>query len=141
MSILEKLRFNLWDPTDMVVSLVNKWEPTECKSEKDYEKSLYNYLHDSLKEIQVTKQYAKGRIRADIVVGDKIIIELKNNLDSTGKYQRLIGQLMEYEEWNGSVIVLLAGKTDENLLKEFRKYVEKKKTGSLDDDRFKIIIK
>lgn len=88
-------------------------------------------MHDKLDDIQVTKQYAKGRIRADIVVGDKVIIELKNNLDSTGKYQRLIGQLNEYKAWDGDTIIVLCGKTDKNLRKELDRFL-----GDTNSDNF-----
>jgi len=124
MGLIEKVKF-AWDSTDMVASLIKKWRPKDCKTEKSYEKSLYNYLHNNLEDIQVTKQYAKGRVRADLVVGDKVIIELKNNLDSTSKYQRLIGQINDYKEWDGSIILILIGDTDKNLRKELDKYLEK----------------
>ena len=124
MGLFEKAKF-AWDSTDMVASLIKKWRPKDCKTEKSYEKSLYNYLHNKMEDIQVTRQYAKGRIRADLVVEDKVIIELKNNLDSTSKYQRLIGQINEYKEWDGSIILILIGKTDKNLRKELDKYIEK----------------
>lgn len=123
---IEKLRFEFWDGTDMVVSLIKDWTPEDnCKTEKSFEKSLYNHLHDNLKEIQVTKQYSKGRIRADLVVGEKVIIEIKNNLDTTSKYQRLIGQIAEYKEWDGKIIILLIGHTEKNLRKELDRYLQK----------------
>ena len=109
MSLFEKLQFHAWDATGMIEELVRKWRPRGCATEKDYEKSLYEYLHKKLEAIQVTKQFAKGRIRADIVVGDRVIVELKNNLDSTAKYQRLVGQIAEYKEWPGEIIVVLCG--------------------------------
>lgn len=121
--VLESLRFQFWDPLDMVEGLIKKWKPKGCKTEKQYEVSLYDFMHSELQEVQVTKQFAKGRIRADIVVGDKVIVELKNNLDTTSKYQRLIGQLVEYEAWDGDIVILLCGKTDPNLLKDLKKYI------------------
>jgi hypothetical protein len=125
MGLLERIRFNFWDPAGMVVSLIQKWKPTKCGTEKAYETALYSFLHRKLEDIQITRQYARGRIRADLVVGDKVIIELKNDLNSTAKYQRLIGQLSEYKEWEGHIIILLTGQTDPNLRKQLRKYVEK----------------
>jgi hypothetical protein len=106
-------------------TLIDKWKPRGCKSEKDFELSLYEFLHKSLGDVQITKQYARGRIRADLVVMDKFIIELKMNLDTTSKYQRLIGQLAAYELWEGLVIILLTGITDKNLLKELKTHIKK----------------
>jgi hypothetical protein len=88
---------DIGNPADLR-DLIGKWKPRSCKSEKDYENSLYEFLHKELGDTQITKQYARGRIRADIVISEKVIIELKTNLDSTGKYQRLIGQLAAYEK-------------------------------------------
>ena len=123
MSFIEKAKF-MWDPTGAVVKLIKEWEPKTLKTETQYEKSLYDYLHDNLEAIQVTKQYAKGRIRADIVVNDNVIIEMKNNLDTTGKLQRLVGQLDTYKKWDGDIIILLCGKTEANIKKELKKTVK-----------------
>ena len=125
MGFLDKLKFDLWDRSTAVTDLINRWKPRGCKTEKDFELSLYDFLHKELGETQITKQFARGRIRADLVVAEKVIVELKTNLDSTGKFQRLIGQLAAYEEWDGSVIVLLTGTTDQNLLKELKLHTDK----------------
>lgn len=127
---LEKLRFKLWDGDAMIASLIAKWRPRNCKSEKQFEASLYEYLHDNLSELQVTRQFANGRLRADIAVEGKVVIELKNNLDTTSKYHRLLGQLTEYEEWAGTVFIILCGSTDRNLLKEVNRYLERKNSSS-----------
>lgn len=124
MTFLEKLRFNLWDGDAMVASLIETWQPEGCSTEKHYELSLYDHLHEHLEEVQVTKQFASGRIRADIAVGGRIIVELKNNLDGTAKYQRLVGQLAGYKGWDGYIFVVLCGTTDRNLLKELGQHLK-----------------
>ena len=125
MGFLDKLKFQVWDSTGSIMTLLDKWKPKGCSTERDFEKSLYNFLHSELGDIQVTKQSARGRIRADLVIGDKVIVELKHNLDSTAKYQRLVGQLAEYKEWKGQIVVLLTGKTDPNLRKQLNNYLKK----------------
>ncbi len=139
MGFLQRLRFEYLDPDDMVLSAIKRWKPRACETEKQYENSLYGFLHKEFPDIQITKQFANGRVRADIVVGGKIIIELKNNLDTTAKYQRLMGQLMVYEEWDGQIFVLLTGKTDPNLRKQLSSYAQQTTCGDL-DDREKIIV-
>ena len=124
MGFLNKLKFKHWDAAGTIVSIIEKWKPRKYKTEKDFEKSLYSYLEKELEDIQITRQYAKGRIRADIVVDDVVIIELKNNFDSTAKYQRLVGQLSEYKEWDGNIVVLLTGKTDSNLKRQLTQHVK-----------------
>ena len=63
------------------------------------------------------------------MIGDKVIVELKHNLDTTGKYQRLIGQISEYKEWDGRVIILLTGETDINLRKQLDSFIKKEGLG------------
>jgi hypothetical protein len=124
MGLLERVKFAAWDNAGAVVDLIKKWVPGKCNTEKDYENSLYDYLHAELGSIQITKQFGHGRIKADLAVGDKVLLELKHNLDSTAKLQRLIGQLEGYRELDKTVVVLLTGKTDPNLRKDLQKTVE-----------------
>lgn len=95
MGLLDKLKFQAWDEVAAVVSLIHKWKP----------------------------DHAQGRTRADLCVAGKVIVELKNDLDTTGKYQRLVGQLAEYKQWDGRVVVLLTGTTDPNLRKQLDRYL------------------
>lgn len=120
---LEKILFTFWNGEGQVIDIVNKWSPKKYRTEKEYENSLYNVLHESFKEVQVTKQFSIGRIKADIVVGGHVLIELKNNLNSRGKYQRLLGQLEEYRDWDNYILLVLCGETDSNLKKELFKYI------------------
>lgn len=120
---LEQLLFDAWNGEDKVVNLIKEWKPERYRTEKDYEESLYAHLHEHLKEVQVIKQYARGRIRADIVVGDKVLIELKNNLKSTSQFQRMIGQLNEYTKWDGQIILILCGDTEPAMRKEITQFV------------------
>lgn len=125
MGLLDNLKFKFWDEVEAVTSLLEKWRPRNCKTEKDFEKSLYKYLNENLGNIQITPQYAQGRVRADLLIGKSVIVELKTDLNSTAKYQRLIGQLTEYSEWKGRIIILLTGQTDPNLRKQLDEYVTK----------------
>jgi len=140
MGFLERLRFRFFDSGGMIASLIEQWHPRKCNTEKDYEKSLYRFLHNKLEDIQVTKQFARGRIRADLVVGDDVIVELKNNLKTTARYQRLIGQITVYKEWDGQIIIVLVGETDPNLYKEVMKHAESY-NDNLDVDKIIVIKK
>lgn len=140
---LEKLRFDFWDGADMIALLVDKWKPEGCKSEKQCEISLYEFLHDNLTDLQVTRQFASGRVRADIAVEGKVIIEIKNNLDTNSEYHRLVGQMSDYDDWAGAVFVVLCGVTDRNLLKELRKQLERRNNGYtlFPDEKFRLFEK
>ncbi len=135
MDFFDKVKYK-FDQLGYIKKLIDKWEPQGCKTEKDYEKSLYLFLHEQLPETQITKQYAKGRIKADIAVDDKIIIELKNNLKARNNFQRLLGQLTEYKSWKGSVIILLTGETDLNFVKELKSFCKKESNTVMEEEKF-----
>lgn len=67
-----------------------------------------------LEDHQITRQPGQGRFRADLGIDDKLIIEIKFNLNATSKHQLLVGQLEEYRDWDGQVILLLIGGTEPN---------------------------
>jgi hypothetical protein len=108
------------------MGLLKEWSPKEYKSEGEYEKDLYAYLHDNFDGVEVTRQHGSSRSRVDLCVGRKVYIELKKDLDSTAKLQRLLGQLQLYanEKWE-CVIVVVVGKADQNLLKQAEQGVKK----------------
>lgn len=111
MSLVDKLKFHLLFKLDAVETLIRRWKPIGCKTEKDFEKSLAAYLREEMPGLEIIQQYALGRFKADIMVGKRLLIEIKNNLKSVNDCNRLIGQLDEYKRWEGYVIVLLTGNT------------------------------
>jgi len=117
MGVINQLKW-AWDSRGIVKSLLYKWRPRNCKNEKDHENSLSAFLRKKLPEIQITPQYARGRFRADLKIGKDIVIEIKHNLDSTAKYERLLGQVVINSEWEGVIILLLVGNTNPNLKKQ-----------------------
>ena len=119
-------KFKWWNPIGTAVELIEAWTPVGCATEKDYERSLYQHLHAELGGVQVTRQFASGRIRADIVVGSRVLIELKHNLDTTAKHQRLVGQLEDHREWKGDIVVVLLGETDQYFRKKLDAYAGKR---------------
>ncbi len=124
MNFLEKFRFSFGNSSYMIASLIRKWKPGTLKTGESYEHALYEYLHNQLNELPVSRQYAKGRIRASLAVGNKVIIEIKKNLNSTSSYQRLIEQISEYKDGGVNVIILLTGKTDHDIKKQLDQYLE-----------------
>ncbi len=129
---MDKLKFKLLDDVDAVVGVISRWTPDACANEKAYERSLYAYLHEVFDDMQITKQFAQGRIRADLMVGNKVIIELKHNLNTMAKLHGLIGQLTQYDDWHGRIVVLLTGETEPNLRKQLKQFIQKQ--GWEDDD-------
>lgn len=126
MGEIDKLKFRYWDDVGAIIDIIKKWRPRGCKTEKDYENSLSSKLHENFPSFQITKQYAKGRIRADLLIDEKVIVEIKHNLYSTAEYLRLIGQLIVYRhDWSGRVLLLLTGKTDPSLVKDLERIIKK----------------
>ncbi|MGD0590748.1 MAG: hypothetical protein ABSA44_08120 [Bacteroidota bacterium] len=124
MSGFTSFKFNYWDSVGTIQQLINDWQPAQCKTEKDYETSLYNFLRSSLPGIVVTPQYAFGRAKTDIAISDKLAIEIKKDLNDTSEFQRLIGQVVQFKDWKGYFLILLTGKTDNNLRDDLQKKID-----------------
>jgi hypothetical protein len=121
MSGFHVFKFRFWDPVGTVVELIDSWKPATYQTEKDYEDSLYEYLRAALPGIVITPQYAFGRARTDLAIANKVAIEIKKDLNETSEFQRLLGQIMQFNDWKGYFVVLLVGSTNPNLLDELRK--------------------
>lgn len=114
-----------------VIRLIKVWHPRKCKTEKDLERSLHRHLEKNLESADVIKQYAAGRVKGDIVVDGKILIEIKDSLKSTGQLQRLLGQLDIYAaQWKGKVIVVICGDSERDLVRVLNKKVDALKPDS-----------
>ena len=99
---------------DFVVALQN-WTPKNCYYEYEYQDRLYRHLKKALPDAKIDMEYPIGEKqcnnigRADIVVNDTILIEMKRD-SSAGAIQRAKGQIMQYSEiWKekGLSILLL----------------------------------
>ena len=124
MGVLSKIGFKL-NPVGTVMDIINRWKPGKYKTEKDYEKSLYNFLEKQLPDIEIVKQFGIGRTKVDIAVARRVFIEIKYNLNSTSKLQRLIGQLSLYKkEKDEDLIILLCGDFDKNMMMQLEREVE-----------------
>jgi len=105
---------------DGVLSEIASWRPRNCVRELDYRNSLYKKLEDAFRT-PPTKEYGHARARADIAFDKKIAIELKLDLNTPPKLQRLVGQLDDYSDAFGSTIVVLVGSTDRGLYEDVKK--------------------
>jgi len=130
------------DPFGTVLEVIESWQPKGCKTEKNYEESLLQKLRRELKNQIIQTQYGSGRQRIDIVVHKKVPIELKKDLKSTASYQRLIGQLEEYlQDWD-HIILVLCGIIKLDLIKSFKKYIDRKEESyPLGEKEVTIIVK
>ncbi|HEV8523864.1 MAG TPA: hypothetical protein VGQ71_05145, partial [Terriglobales bacterium] len=111
------LRYHL-NPRKTVADLIREWTPQPARLESEYERSLHQFLKSKLPFERITRQYGSGRIKCDLAIGTKVMLELKNGLRTTSKLQRLLGQLDLYRgEWGRKpVIIVLLGTSEEDLL-------------------------
>ena len=112
------------NPFGRVYEVIESWRPRGCKTEKDYERSLVKKLEKELVNQTIIPQWAFGRQRFDIMVDNKVPIEVKKDLKSTSVLQKTIGQLNQYLKDQDRVILVLCGDTSADLLKDLKKYAE-----------------
>lgn len=97
------------------VTAIQNWNPKLADYEWQYQDRLYRHLRKFMPDATVEMEYPIGenfvgsRGRADIVINDTILIEMKRD-SSAGAIQRAKGQLLQYSEiWKdkGPVILML----------------------------------
>jgi len=98
---------------------INSWRPRGCTKETEYRDSLYTKLQDAFR-IPPTKEFGHGMYDADIAFERKLAIELKKDLNSPTKLQRLKGQIEDMSKTFTNSIVVLVGETRKDLLKDLR---------------------
>lgn len=124
MGLLENLKFDIWDSIGTIENFIKEWKPKDCKTEKDYEESLHDYLEKRLEGKNITRQYGVGRAKVDLAIDKKVFVELKKDLKNTVQLQRLIGQLELYAKDLDNMIVVITGEVDRDL---FKQLIDKKK--------------
>src|SRR6266852_942765 len=123
------------------MKLIDVWHPRGCKTEKDLERSLHKHLEKNIPDLDVQMQYASGRVKGDICVDHKVLIELKDSLKSTGQLQRLMGQLDLYaSQWKEEVIVVICGDSQRDLVKVVTTRVDSLKPSGFSFEEQKIFL-
>lgn len=109
----------LEDDYDCVRRLLEGWKPRAFDlSEKAQEKDLQEWLHSKLPDVPIVPQYGIAKGKADLVIQDEHVIELKLAFtdDSIAEFDRCIGQLERYrQKWvnkdRGFVYLVVVGKS------------------------------
>jgi hypothetical protein len=128
------------DAYGTVADIIKQWQPSECITERDFEKSLANELQAKLKGKKIITQYGSGKQKVDIVVQDKVPIEIKKDIKSNAVLQRLIGQAEQYlVNWEYLVLVV-CGEISPDYLTMLEDYA-KTKTDFMGDNRIYVILK
>jgi hypothetical protein len=115
-----------FDPRGTVAEIIEKWQPFECKTERDFKKSLLDELRKKLKDKNIIEEYGSGKQKIDIVVQDKVPIELKKDLKSNAQLHRTLGQVEEYlTKWE-YLLLVLCGEIAPDFLKSLEAYAGRK---------------
>lgn len=109
--------------------LLLEWQPSAAGlSEKAYEQELQAWLNKKLADVPIVAQYGIAKGKADLVIDDTYIIELKLAFtdETLVEFDRCIGQLERYrQKWvdneRGRVYLVIVGKSDS----EFRGMIHK----------------
>lgn len=126
-----------------VMKLIDGWHPRGCKTEKDLERSLHRHLEKNLPDTDVQMQYASGRVKGDICVDHKVLIELKDGVKSPAQVQRLLGQLDLYaSQWKKEVVVIVCGDSQRDLVRQITAKVEAlKPTGFFEEQTVFLVLR
>jgi hypothetical protein len=107
----------LVNETDLVLRLLDQWHPRSTgPKEKGHEQDLTAWLQKCLPDVPIVTQYGIAKGKADIVIEDAHVIELKRGFDasSVAEFDRCIGQMERYlQKWvkkeRGPVYLVIVG--------------------------------
>jgi len=121
---------------DCIESLIKKWKPRSFKlNEKEQEQGLFVWLKQNLPGVPITTQYGIAKGKADIVIQDEFLIELKLPfIDDVGEFDRCIGQMERYRlKWvdleRGPVYLVIIGESESEFQDMLHKAFERFNTG------------
>jgi hypothetical protein len=108
----------LEDDAAVIRRLIDEWQPTRPGLlEKEYEQELFSWLIAQLPDVPMIAQYGIAKGKADIVIQDQHVIELKLGFSDVCELDRCIGQLERYRlKWvdpqRGPVYLIILGSSD-----------------------------
>jgi hypothetical protein len=108
----------LEDGNDVVRRLLDEWQPSAPNlAEREYEQELYRWLTTKLADVPIIAQYGIAKGKADIVIEDRHVIELKLGFSDVCELDRCLGQLERYRlKWvdpsRGPVYLVIVGSSD-----------------------------
>lgn len=108
-----------------VIEVLVRWQPRGAESEADYQASLHRKLRRDLpganpeRERPIGARATGNRGRADLVVSDSVLIEMKKGL-TTSSAQRALGQIQMYlSAWNRGPVMLVLCEVDPASAQQF----------------------
>lgn len=99
-----------------LIDLIEGWNPPKFSNEKDYQKSLYEYLTNLQDKGEIKEERRilreRGTNRADIVIDDKIAIEVKKDLQHQPEVDRCVAQIKRMKNEYSFVMVVVVGENN-----------------------------
>jgi hypothetical protein len=101
--------------------IFTNWQPRAFTlDERDHEADLFAALRKALPDVPMTTQHGLAKGRADIVIEDSHVIEVKLGLTDVLEFDRCIGQLERYSQrWvkkdRGPFHLIVIGESDPDL--------------------------
>lgn len=112
----------------VVSTIGGGWKPRGCESHKDFKDNLQSYLEH--KGFNVDIEYGVGHSNIDVLVNEKVGIELKRNLNNSNQ-KTLRGQI---DDFAGSkiptFIALICGVEDESAWRDLKKRYHRGETSN-----------
>lgn len=102
-------------------TIFSDWQPRAYNlDEKDHEADLFAALRRALPDVPMTTQHGLAKGRADIVIEDSHVIEVKLGLTDVLEFDRCIGQMERYyQRWvkkdRGPFHLIVVGESDPDL--------------------------
>ena len=106
--------------SERVLESLEKWKPRSFQmTEKQHEQDLQKWLEECLLGVPIVAQYGIAKGKADLVIQDSHVIELKLGFtdENLAEFDRCIGQLERYrQKWvnhdRGPVYLVVVGKSE-----------------------------
>src|SRR5437016_556938 len=119
-----------------IVGAINGWQPPLLKTELAFSDALCSYLRENLPDdSRVEREYRHDGTTCDVCViyngilaDDRVLIEVKRNLNKKADYDRLVGQVEGLRPKKNKIAIVLVGDTDPALVgrlqEQFSSYIE-----------------
>jgi len=99
-----------------IIDFIKEWNPQKFSNERDYQKNLYEYLSDLQDKGEIREERRilreRGVNRADIVIDDRIAIEIKKDLKHQPSVDRCVAQIKRMKNEYNFVIVVIVGENN-----------------------------
>ncbi|MEZ4922169.1 MAG: hypothetical protein R2780_03270 [Crocinitomicaceae bacterium] len=118
---------------NQVLDCIKSWTPRTWHDENEYQVSLYHKFHRDYPDLTVMMEYPLGgKRRADLVINESLMIEMKKDFKSQNEINRASGQLEQYiDDWkelgNGPIMLLICKDNFETVKQPLENIISKKK--------------